>query len=76
MRKLGIVCLICLLCGTVLSAAEWQWSVKGEWMRVKRDRGTAGSVPVDTSCVRTGGGDNGGTTEYVGRNVVSSFRIP
>ena len=28
MRKLGIVCLICLLCGTVLSAAEWQWSVK------------------------------------------------
>ena len=28
MRKLGIVCLICLLCGTVLSAAEWQWSIK------------------------------------------------
>lgn len=49
---------------------------KGEWMRVKRDRRTAGSVPVDTSCVRTGEGDNGGTTEYVGRNVVSSFRIP
>ena len=49
---------------------------KGERMRVKRDRRTAGSVPVDTSCVRTGEGDNGGTTEYVGRNVVSSFRIP
>lgn len=49
---------------------------KGERMRVKRYGGTAGSVPVDTSCVRTGEGGNGGTTEYVGRNVVSSFRIP
>ena len=28
MRKLGVACLICLLFGTALSAAEWQWSVE------------------------------------------------
>ena len=28
MEKLGVACLICLLFGTALSAAEWQWSVE------------------------------------------------
>ena len=28
MGKLGVACLICLLFGTALSAAEWQWSVE------------------------------------------------
>ena len=28
MRKLVVFYLMCLLCGTVLSAAEWQWSVE------------------------------------------------